>query len=45
MNPQYNKLNIVVTGGNTGIGLAVCKKLYLQGHNIIFGARNEAKNK
>lgn len=39
-NPQSKKLNIVVTGGNTGIGYAVVKNLYLQGHHIIFGARN-----
>ena len=36
--------NIVVTGGNRGIGYEVAKAFYLQGHNVIFGSRNEQKN-
>lgn len=36
--------NIVITGGNSGIGLETVKALYEQGHHIIFGARNNAKN-
>lgn len=39
-----NTKNIVVTGGNTGIGLATIKGLYHDGHKIIFGSRNEQKN-
>ena len=36
--------NIVVTGGNRGIGYEVAKAFYLEGHNVIFGSRNEQKN-
>ena len=32
--------NIVLTGGNTGIGLETAKALHGDGHNIIFGSRN-----
>ena len=32
--------NIVVTGGNDGIGYETVKSLYLEGHNVIFGSRN-----
>ena len=42
---QKKTLNIVVTGGNSGIGYETVKDLYLRGHNVIFGSRNEAKNK
>ena len=38
-------LNIVLTGGNSGIGYETAKDLYLRGHNVVFGSRNEAKNK
>lgn len=37
--------NIVVTGGNNGIGFETVKSLYLEGHNVIFGSRSIAKNK
>jgi NAD(P)-dependent dehydrogenase (short-subunit alcohol dehydrogenase family) len=36
--------NIVVTGGNSGVGFETVKGLYREGHNIIFGSRNNAKN-
>ena len=36
--------NIVITGGNRGIGYELVKYFYLQGHNVIFGSRNEQKN-
>jgi len=32
--------NIVITGGNIGIGLETAKGLYADGHYIIFGSRN-----
>ena len=37
-------LNIVVTSGNSGIGLETMKYLYLRGNNIVFGSRNYIKN-
>jgi len=39
-----NKQNIVITGGNSGIGLETAKELYGDGHHIIFGSRNEKNN-
>ena len=36
--------NIVITGGNSGIGFETAKGLYMDGHNIIFGSRNIQKN-
>jgi NAD(P)-dependent dehydrogenase (short-subunit alcohol dehydrogenase family) len=36
--------NIVVTGGNSGVGYEAVKALYEEGHNIIFGSRNVTKN-
>jgi len=41
---MQSKLNIVITGGNTGIGLETVKGLYSDGHHIIFGSRNEQKS-
>jgi NAD(P)-dependent dehydrogenase (short-subunit alcohol dehydrogenase family) len=38
------KKNIVVTGGNRGVGLETVKALYEDGHNIIFGSRSERDN-
>lgn len=37
-------LNIVITGGNSGIGLETARGLYADGHYIIIGSRNEQKN-
>lgn len=36
--------NVVLTGGNIGIGLETAKGLYADGHHIIFGSRNEERN-
>ena len=36
--------NIVVTGGNAGIGLETVRALYEDGHNLIFGSRNQQNN-
>ena len=36
--------NIVVTGGNNGIGYETVKGLYQDGRNIIFESRNEQRN-
>jgi NAD(P)-dependent dehydrogenase (short-subunit alcohol dehydrogenase family) len=36
--------NIVVTGGNSGIGYETVKALYEEGHHVIFGSRNVNKN-
>lgn len=36
--------NIVLTGGNTGIGIETARGLFADGHNVIFGSRNEQKN-
>lgn len=36
--------NIVVTGGNSGIGLQTVRALYEEGHHVIFGSRNVQRN-
>jgi NAD(P)-dependent dehydrogenase (short-subunit alcohol dehydrogenase family) len=36
---------ILVTGGNRGIGLQICKELADQGHSVIMGSRDEEKAK
>lgn len=36
--------NIVVTGGNNGIGFETVKAMYMDGHNVIFGSRNSQRN-
>ena len=36
--------NIVITGGNSGIGYETVRGLYKDGHNVIFGSRNVQKN-
>lgn len=36
---------ILVTGGNRGIGLAICKQLADMGHKVIMGSRDLAKGK
>ena len=35
--------NILVTGGNSGIGLALCTQLVAAGHRVFLGSRNEAR--
>jgi len=35
-----SRKKIVLTGGNTGIGLENATALYGDGHDIIFGSRN-----
>jgi NAD(P)-dependent dehydrogenase (short-subunit alcohol dehydrogenase family) len=35
---------IVITGGNSGIGLETARGLYGDGHSIIIGSRNEQKS-
>lgn len=37
-------MNIVITGGNLGMGYETAKALYNDGHNVIFGSRNAEKN-
>lgn len=36
--------NIVVTGGNSGVGYETVRGLYEEGHNVIFGSRSVGKN-
>ena len=38
--PTYNNRNIFISGGSSGIGLAVARKLAQQGANVIIFARN-----
>ena len=40
-----NDRTALVTGGNRGIGLAICKGLADRGLNVVLGARNEDKGK
>lgn len=35
---------VLVTGGNTGIGLEIARKMYLLGANVTIASRNEAKS-
>ena len=37
---MFQQKNIVITGGNSGIGLETARELYGDGHYIIFGSRN-----
>lgn len=39
------KKNIVITGGNSGVGLQTAIGLVADGHNVIFGSRNEQRNR
>ena len=36
----FKPQNIVVTGGNSGIGFETVKALFEDGHHVIFGSRN-----
>ena len=36
--------NVVITGGNSGVGLETARGLFGDGHNIIIGRRNIQKN-
>ena len=36
--------NVVITGGNSGIGYETARGLYKDGHNVVFGSRNQQKN-
>lgn len=37
--PDAKKLRVVVTGGNRGLGLEVCRQLAEQGHQVVLTAR------
>jgi NAD(P)-dependent dehydrogenase (short-subunit alcohol dehydrogenase family) len=36
--------NVVITGGNSGVGLETARGLYADGNNVIIGSRNVQKN-
>jgi carbonyl reductase 1 len=36
-------MNILVTGGNSGIGFALCKQLAEEGHRVFLGSRNKER--
>jgi retinol dehydrogenase 12 len=36
--------NVVITGGNSGIGLETARGLYADGHHLIIGSRNQQKS-
>ncbi|MBI9009427.1 MAG: SDR family NAD(P)-dependent oxidoreductase [Tenericutes bacterium] len=38
-----NKKTIVITGVTSGIGYETAKKLFLEGHHLVFGNRNQEK--
>ena len=38
---MQESLNIVVTGGNRGIGFEIIKAMYEDGHNVVFGSRDK----
>jgi NAD(P)-dependent dehydrogenase (short-subunit alcohol dehydrogenase family) len=43
-NNNMKPKNIVVTGGNSGVGYETVRGLYEEGHNVIFGSRSISKN-
>ncbi len=45
MNPQFQGKRALVTGGNKGIGFAVCKGLLAAGFEVILAARSLDKSK
>ncbi len=45
MNPQFQGKRALVTGGNKGIGFAVCKGLVAAGFEVILAARSLDKSK
>ena len=38
--PQKDRKNILITGGNSGIGLETARGLYGDGHYLIIASRN-----
>ncbi len=44
MDKVNNCRNVVLTGGNSGVGYETIKYLFANGYNVIFGARNVQKN-
>ena len=42
--PETSTKCIVITGGNSGIGLETARGLYGDGHFVIIGSRNQQKN-
>jgi len=45
MNPQLQGKRALVTGGNKGIGFAICQGLCAAGFEVILAARSLAKGK
>lgn len=45
MNPQFQGKTALVTGGNKGIGFAICKGLLASGFDVILAARSLNKGK
>ena len=40
----FRHCDVVVTGGNSGVGFETARGLYKDEHNIIFGSRNVKRN-
>lgn len=45
MNPQFQRKTALVTGGNKGIGFAICKGLLAAGFEVILAARSHDRGK